>query len=137
MEKFKIIWLEYFWAVALLTLVSAIGYLNIPENPNYEVFSYIFGGGLMLYAIHFLIVFLMELIFKIRKDSLATIIFSIILFEVILIIFSGSSLIISFFDKKNTSLYLMFQLPLLIIRVIPLFYRKFRVFRRSEDSKDC
>jgi len=91
MEKFKIIWLEYFWAVALLTLVSAIGYLNIPENPNYEVFSYIFGGGLMLYAIHFLIVFLMELIFKIRKDSLATIIFSIILFEVILIIFSGSS----------------------------------------------
>ncbi|SHG56949.1 hypothetical protein SAMN04488109_0872 [Chryseolinea serpens] len=73
MEKLKINLVEYFLAVTLLTLFSSTEYLIIPEIANYEVFSYILGGGLMLYAILFLIIFSIELVFKIGKDSLAPI----------------------------------------------------------------
>lgn len=131
MEKLKIKLVEYFLVVALLIMFGSIEYLIIPEIANYEVFSYILGGGLMLYAIYFLIIFLAELVFKIREDSFVSIILSFVLFEVILLIFSGGSLIISLFDKENINLFLLFQINLQFVRVIPLYYRKFRVFTRS------
>jgi len=85
----------------------------------------------MLYAILFLIIFSIELVFKIGKDSLAPIILSFILLEVILFIFSGSSLIISLFDKKNVHLFLLFQSSPLFARVILLYYGRFRASTRS------
>lgn len=108
--------INYCLAVAILMIYCAMNYLVIPEVADYEFFAYIFGGGILLYGIYYLALFVIQSITKAEKDNIALVLFYFITLEVILFFFLDGTLILSLFNHKSSELFLLFHLiPFLIL----------------------
>ena len=122
MERFMVSVARFVLSVILLLTFCVVKYEILRENEDYEVFGYTFWGGLVLYSLFYLLIFLFGLILRPMKDSVLSVILSFILLEIILFGFLQSSLIISLFDKKNIELFLLFQFIPLLTMVIHLYF---------------
>lgn len=117
-------------------IYSIIKYLVIPEIENYEVFSYIVGGGMLFYMLYYFIIFLIGSILNQKKDTVLSIFFSFILLEIILLIFLDGCLVVSFFTKDDIGLFLLFQAIPMLTLILTFGYRKdYNENRKIDDSK--
>lgn len=124
MERLKSNGLKYLMAIVLLLMFSSVKFLLIPKLEDYEVFSYVFGGGLLLYGIFQTVIYGLELIFKMRQDSVVEIIISFLVLEILLYIFLQSSLVLSFFDRDDVDLFLLYQIVPVLVALLHRIYTK-------------
>lgn len=126
MKRFRNNIKSYFLAAVILAAYCTINYLIIPEIGNYEVFAYVFWGGLLLYAIYYLLTLIIQIVLNSQKDTLILVLCCFLLLETILYYFLDSSLILSFYRKKDVGIFLMYHIIPFFITIMKLSLRFMR-----------
>ena len=100
---------RFFMSGLLLLIFAVIKYLVIPDRPSDEAFSYLFGGGLILYGVYYAVIFLSGLVIGRPKYFVVSLLLLFVLLEIILLIFLQGFLILSLFERQDIWLFALFH----------------------------
>ncbi|MDH5379276.1 MAG: hypothetical protein OEW75_00385 [Cyclobacteriaceae bacterium] len=128
MNRLRVNTNRYFASVIILTLYDSIMNVILLDMADYELFSYIFGGGLIFYGILYLILMVTELLMGNHTFRTFPLILTFLLMELLLFSFSGECLLQSIVQEESIHLLIMFHL-------VPLFVNSFVVLYRNTSFK--
>ncbi|MFT5438089.1 MAG: hypothetical protein ACI840_002750 [Ulvibacter sp.] len=124
--------LTYVLAFLLFNLWNYINSIIIPQNKDWEIFSYTFFASIMLYGIALVLFIILSLFIKSKKmNRLLTLILVYVLIEVVAILILKESIIISIFKTiflENGGNYVSFLFP---ISLIISYFISYKIIKTS------
>lgn len=124
MERVKINLVRFTISASLLLIFSVVNYLILSENEQFELFSYVFFGGLFLYLFFYSGSTLIGQLLRVRRNSLLVILGSVLFLEFIFIIIAHDSLALSVIYKRDYKFFLLFQIIPLSTRLLHVLHQK-------------
>lgn len=117
--------LQFQTSLILLILICGVKYLIIPEYSDFEIFSYAFMFGVILYLIYYVLKTLIN-ITSLTVNIVLSIIFSFLIQEIIMLLLVRKNLLSSIFnDSNNIPLFLIYHI--ITISVTTFTYLKNRL----------